>query len=235
MLRRSGLCILLTLALSCMALGLGAKRVSGAGQPSLGAAAISEDSKVAEAAPGLPLPDNGLVWILDSASGKPKLSRLYVNSGEGNLHRAKNFLRGSFFLDAVSTVEVPMPAAKVRSIGHTPIIFFRLTTDEQEEKASLAAGNANVVQTHLVLLHVHPIGDVRVLFGFTAHQIAGAVKLKEDVVDTSTEEIAGSAWRKITPTQPLPDGEYAVALMPDSVKDANSEVYDFGIGQRPSP
>jgi hypothetical protein len=193
------------------------------------------DATAPEAAPGIPLPEKGSVWILDSASDKPGLSRIYVNSGVPNLHRGKNFLRGSLFLDAIETVDLPSASAEIRIASHSPIIFVRTSTDQREEADSLAAGHTNVIQSHFLLLRMHVAGNARVLCGFKAPQIAGGVTLEEDEVDTLTEEIAGGFWQKITSKQPLPDGEYAIALMPDDKKNANTEAYDFGIGLQVKP
>jgi hypothetical protein len=231
-LRTGSLCIALIAALAWAISGLGAAQSIGATQSAQLEGQLSNASGP-EAVPGMPLPPEGLVWILDSPADKPQLLRLYVNSGANNLHRGKNLLRSQVFANAVITVDLPMAAAKIRIASHSPVIFIRMTTDEQEEAESLRAGNVNVVQTRFVLLRLHPAGESRALLAISAPQIAGAAIVKEDVVDSTTEQIAGGPWRKIAPAQPLPDGEYAVALVPTSVKDVTditSEAYDFGVG-----
>lgn len=179
------------------------------------------------------LPAEGLVWILDSPSDKPQLVRLYLNSGANNQHRGKNFLRAQVFANARMTVDLPMPAAKTRIANHSPVIFIRMTTEEQEEAETSRAGNASVLQRRFVLLRAHPAGQSRQLLALSVVQFTEEMTAKEDIVDSTTEQIAGGLWRRITPAQPLPDGEYAVALLPMSVKDVadiTSEAYDFGVG-----
>lgn len=181
-----------------------------------------------EAAPGVPLPVDGLVWIL--APAKPELSRLYVHSAAENMHRGKNLARSTFFLDAKATVDLPGTAAKNRTESYTPVLFVRETTDEQEARDSRAAGNEPVNEYGLVLLRLQPAGANRIVFGIAANPIAGKPKLVLDKVPVLTERIAGGQWRKITPQQPLANGEYALAFVDEAGVDASVDVYDFGVG-----
>jgi hypothetical protein len=160
-----------------------------------------------EVAPGIPLPANGMVWILDQKENEPRLSRIRLNSAHINGHRAENFVRAQFLvLKMGSSVELLGMAAKARVDSHTPAIFVRKSEEAEEEAQS--AVNPTSVQEHYVLLHAQVADDHRVLCTFTAWQLG----------------------LKLTPKQPIPDGEYAVVHMPDSKKMFETNSYDFGVG-----
>ena len=69
--------------------------------------------------------------------------------------------------------------------------------------------------------------DVRILTSFKIGALGG-VKRQEDVVETTTEVLPGGHWMKLTPTQPLLFGEYALMEI-ISEKEVNLGVWDFGI------
>ena len=218
-------------SLCCAALlGAAGLAVGAAQSPQAESASISATT---EAAPGISLPVTGLVWILNTSAAKPELSRLYVHSAAVNMHRGANFARealGSFFVDAKVTNDLPGIAATIRTDSRTPVLFVRKTTDEQEADDSHSAGQQPVNQYHPVLLQLQVAGPNRVVFGFTANQIAGKPKLVAKEIPALIEQIASGQWRKITPRQPLADGEYALTFEDAASTAVGVDVYDFGVG-----
>lgn len=185
-----------------------------------------------EAAPGIPMPGKGMVWILDQGENGPELNRIYLNIVHVNGHTAENFVKAQFLvLPMGATFELPNPAAKLRVRNHTPLIFYRISTEEEEEVKSVqSTANTQGIPAHYVLLRVKVAGDHRIPYTYVSWQLGIKRARREDDVDVSTEEIANGQWMKITPRQPLPDGEYAVVRMPDNKKYYESNAYDFGIG-----
>jgi hypothetical protein len=213
---------------------VGVVAISASGQSGLPDSASAGGAP--EAAPGIPLPANGLVWILDPVATKPDLSRLYVHSGAENQHRGRNLAEGavfSFFSNVKITIDLPGPSAGTRTKSNTPVLFVRMTTDEQEAEDSRAAGSEPVGKYQLVLLGVERAGKNRVVFGF-ASSSGGLSKPKmvASQVAILTQQI-GNEWRKITPQQPLANGEYAVTWENDAGTNATADVYDFGVGPAP--
>jgi hypothetical protein len=151
------------------------------------------------------------------------------------LHRGRNLARNTFFLDARATIDLPGASAKNRTDSLTPILFVRETTGKREAQDSRAAGNGPVNQYSLVLLRVQPAGANRIVFGIPANPIAGKPKLVLDKVPILTERIAGGEWRKISPQQPLANGEYALTFVDEVGADVSLDVYDFGVGPAPAP
>jgi hypothetical protein len=121
----------------------------------------------------------------------------------------------------------------VRISSHTPAIFIRKSELEEEELQS--AVDPKSAQSHYVLLRVRASDDRRQICSFSYWKFGGKRTRHEDDVEASVEEIAGGEWLKITPKQPLPDGEYAVMRMPDDKTQAGSQPYDFGVGPIPQP
>jgi hypothetical protein len=57
------------------------------------------------------------------------------------------------------------------------------------------------------------------------------VKQEEDVIPAKAEVLPGKHWLKLTPTEPLTVGEYAlVEILSD--KDINASVWDFQVNPR---
>ena len=196
------------------------------------ATAPGPDSSPVEIAPGIPLPPKGIVWILDKAEEKQELVRVSLNKASFNRHVGENVARTQFFLKAVATLELPEAAAKLRLSSRTPVIYVHKSVEEEEEVQSAATG---VVKGHYVLLRTRVVGGRRVIYGFSESPLFGKFnRQKEDEVEVISEEIAAGQWLKLTPKQPLPDGEYAVNKLPDDKKIGETFVYDFGIGALPA-
>jgi hypothetical protein len=184
-----------------------------------------------EAAPGIALPGKGMVWILDQGENGPELNRIHLNIVHVNGHTAENFVKAQFLvLPMGAAFELANPAAKLRVRTHTPVIFYRISTEEEEEvKSAQSAANTQGVPMHYVLLRVKVDGDHRIPYTYVSWQLGIKRARREDDVDVSTEEVANAQWMKITPSQPLPGGEYAVVRMPDNKKYYESNAYDFGV------
>ena len=185
-----------------------------------------------EAAPGIPLPGRGMVWILDQGENGPELNRIYLNIVHVNGHTAENFVKAQFLvLPMGATFELPDPAAKLRVRNHTPVIFYRISTEEDEElKSAQPAANRQGLAVHYVLLRVKVDGNRRIPYTYVSWQLGIKRARREDDVDVLTEEVDNVRWMKIIPSQPLPNGEYAVVRMPDNKKYYESNAYDFGVG-----
>jgi len=185
-----------------------------------------------EAEPGIPMPGKGMVWILDQGENGPELNHVYLNIVHVNGHTAENFVKAQFLvLPMGATFELPNPAAKLRVRSHTPVIFYRISTEEEEEVKSVqSTANTQGIAVHYVVLRVKVDGDRRIPYTYVSWQLGIKRARHEDDVDVSTEEVANEQWMKITPRQPLPDGEYAVVRMPDNRKYYESNAYDFGVG-----
>jgi hypothetical protein len=209
----------------CVAQEKGTMQSSSASETA--ASPSSENSRV-EVAPGLVLPEKGMVWILDQADNQPKLERIYLNDGRLNRHLAENVVRSQLLVFRMSTgIELKGTAAKLRVSSKTPAVFIHKSKEDEEESQSPA--NAKGVHAHYALLRLRIADDSRVICTFTSWQLGIKAGRHEDVMGVLTEELNGQ-WLKITPKGALPDGEFVITRLPDDKKLFESHVYDFGIG-----
>jgi len=188
----------------------------------------SSDNPQLEIAPGILLPEKGMVWILDQVENQPHLERIYLNDGRVNRHIAENIVRSQLLVFRMSSgIELKGTAAKLRVSSKTPVIFVHKSEEDEEESQSPA--NAKGVQAHYALLRLRITDDSRVICTFTSWQLGIKAGRHEDVVGVLTEELP-SQWLKITPKQALPDGEFVITRLPADKKLFESHVYDFGVG-----
>ena len=135
-----------------------------------------------------------------------------------------------------ATAELVGGASKSRFNNRTPAIYVRKAAEDEEaeEEQSQSSPDAKLIQSHYVLLRLQVDDDRRVVYTFTAWQAGIKQGRHVDEVESATVEVENGAWVKITPKQPLEDGEYAVVRLPDDKKSYEPYVYDFGIGP-PAP
>jgi hypothetical protein len=217
-------------ALSCAVVTICAAQERNPAQsaPSVEASASSSSAAPFEVAPGIALPAKGVVWILDQSDNRPELVRIYHNSVSNNSHRGENLARAQFFLKQVTTVELPGIAAKLRVNSRSPAIFVRKSMEEEDELQSDANGKS--APARYALLRMRVVEKSRVLYYYSFAQFSRKPTRHEDEIEGLTEEVSAGQWIKITPKDPLPDGEYAVVLKPDDKNLIDSFAYDFGIG-----
>lgn len=198
-----------------------------------------------EAAPGLRLPDEGGIFLLDTFENQPQLAELQQSGGDVEknskstvLHSLINPLAG-----ARQTIELPGPHAKIQSHTTTPSLYINIDLSAEANLPKDASANAQTASTATATTTAgqpHPLAptdrfkiiriDVK-----NGKRIAGAVKIAvTGKMSTDERLIAASAttmtggWIQLTPAEPLATGEYAVAEMMGS-EGMNIYVWDFGV------
>lgn len=193
-------------------------------------------------APGLHLPDQDGIFVLDYFQGIPELIRLDQTSGNVNRSAAHNVLRAAIdsFHGAQEPIRINGQAAPVRTHVDDPVLYVAIDNTTGE----IAPESAMMVDTHgassvqdknqysspdsgyaIVRVDVRPgervIGAVRI-------SRLGKTTQSADIVPTTAEILPGKHWMKLTPKEPLPVGEYALMeiLGPGVI---NLDVWDFGV------
>ena len=193
-------------------------------------------------APDLHLPDDDSVLALDTFHGQPQLAVLQQTDGQLNRQTSHNILRAA--VNPLSTahqiVVVPGERAAVQLHIPDPALFVRL--DDTPEKNAEAPAGALVVDTHgnrgipqpkvspesqYVIVRVDVRRGERVVTSFNIGML-GSTKRQADVVETTTTQLPGGHWLKITPNESLTFGEYALMEVLDA-RNINLGVWDFGV------
>jgi hypothetical protein len=192
----------------------------------------AEEARTPEVAPGLRLPADGGVILLDTFKGDQELVEISQNGGELNRNIGKNILRGAInpVASQKQSVELTGLHAFVQSHQTRPVIFISPPPDD----ANASTDSAKTAQ------HITPdqpadrfrivraeakkqsrvVGNIRIA-------IYGKVSQQEKFVETKVEPVSGG-WVKLTPASDLAPGEYAVVEMLG--KDGmNLYVWDFGV------
>jgi len=191
-----------------------------------------EEARSPIVAPGLRLPEDGGVVLLDTFQGQPQLSEIQQSSGQVNQNTKHNILRATInpIAGAKQSIEVAGAHAKIQSHTAQPTFYISLEegadiSPEQPQKTAAAQKPSDPLRFRIVRMQVKP--DKRIA-GNIKISMVGKVSQVENLVPTNSELMPGSGWIKLTPKAPLGPGEYAVAEML-SDEGMNLYVWDFGV------
>jgi hypothetical protein len=192
----------------------------------LGCVPLMAQTSLPVVAPGLSIPNGsgGVPLALDEYEGKKELVPVHHSTVEVNNHKGANVagsLAGSFFYKPKLTTELSGTRARTALHDARPSFYIHLNQDTDR------AGDTQASDTMVwALVRANVSKDRRVFAKVQFTQLTGNARRVEGVVDTDTETLAGG-WMKITPTQPLEPGEYAVMPIPKTPNTFASVVYDF--------
>jgi len=200
----------------------------------------AEELRSPQVAPGLRLPDESGVFLLDNFQSQPQLNELQQNGGELNKNMKGNILRAAInpIASAKQTIELKGEHAKVQSHVSIPAIYVNTTPDQDanasqqpqqpqqpEQPIQLPADRFKIVR-----MQVKPdkriVGDIKIA-------VYGKVSQEQKLVPTTSQPISGG-WVKVTPTSALTPGEYAVVEMLGK-EGMNLFVWDFGVNPAAPP
>jgi len=219
-----------------------------AGLPTAGAAELdkeleaerkAEEAKNPQVAPGLRLPDEGGVVLLDTYQGQPQLNALQQSGGTVNKNMKGNILRATInpIASAKQTIEVPGQHAKIQAHATLPTVYVNvqqmdeldqgdhIRPDDQPQKPQ-SAQLPQEPWDRFRIVRMQAKGDKRIA-GDIKIAVYGKVSQDVKIVPTTSEQISGG-WVKVTPTAPLTAGEYAVVEMLGK-EGMNLAVWDFGV------
>jgi len=192
----------------------------------------SEEAKSPHVAAGLRLPDEGGVILLDTFQNQPQLVELQQSGGQVKKNMKGNILRAAInpIASAKQTIEVPGLHAKIQSHATLPAIYVNV---EQQDMGAAAStqGPQQPQQPELPwdrfrIVRMQAKQDKRIV-GDIKIAVYGKVSQEQKLVPTTAAKLTGG-WVKVTPTNALIPGEYAVVEMLG--KDGmNLYVWDFGV------
>jgi hypothetical protein len=197
----------------------------------------ADEARSPHVAPGLRLPDDGGVILLDTFQTQPQLIELQQSSGELNKNMKGNILRATInpIAGSKQIIELPGLHAKIQAHVTVPAIYVNLEQQDQLAKATQIAEKTKEEQLpwdrfRIVRLQANRdkriVGDIKIA-------IYGKVSQEQKLVLTTASKLTGG-WVKVTPSGDLEPGEYAVIelLGKDGM---NLYVWDFGVNPSAGP
>ena len=191
----------------------------------------AEEAKTPQVVPGLHLPEEGSVVLLDTFENQPQLVELLQSGGELNRNRKENILRAAInpIASSKQTIELEGLHAKVQAHIALPSVYVNLSLPEgsnagpqqpqQPQQAEQPWDRFHIVRVQLKK-------DKRIVGELKVSPI-GRVSQEQNLVPTTSQRLTGG-WVMVTPTKPLEAGEYAVVELMGT-EGMNTFVWDFGI------
>jgi len=183
-----------------------------------------EEANSPEILPGLRLPGTGGVFLLDQFNGKPELAEILQNGSELNQNaNKKSVLRSAInpIGSSKHSFELKEPHAKIQSHVPSPVIYVDI--DEGALNDVPLSGRFRIARAE-VKKDTRVVGNLKVTFTGKASEVG-------NFIPTSVEKIGTGEWVKVTPTQDLTPGEYAVVEMLGP-EEMNLYVWDFGVNRQ---
>jgi len=190
----------------------------------------AEEARSPRVAPGLRLPEDGGVFLLDTFQNQPQLDELQQSGGELNQNTKKNILRAAInpLASARQTIELDGVRAKIQSHTGVPAIYVNIDPQNANGAPVTVKGEAPPLPpTERFKIVRTEIKNGKRIAGAIKIAPYGKVKADERFVPSSAQELTGG-WIKISPKEPLAPGEYAVAEML-AKEGMNLYVWDFGV------
>ncbi|MFZ0733425.1 MAG: hypothetical protein WAM79_13945 [Candidatus Sulfotelmatobacter sp.] len=202
------------------------------------------ETKLPEVAPGLRLPEADGVFLLDNYQGEPQINELQQTAGDVDRNPKGNIFRGAInpIAGLKQIIELDGDHAKIQAHVDVPALYINVNdapdqidqiglqsdTAHQREQAQQPQ-QAAVPFDRFRIVRTEVKGNRRIL-GDVKRQVTGKVTQDEHLVKTTITQVNGG-WLKVTPTETLAPGEYALVEMIGE-KGMNLDVWDFGVNPK---
>jgi hypothetical protein len=212
----------------------------------------AELSHLPQVAPGLRLPEDSGVFLLDNFQGQPQLVELQQAECDINPNTKANILRGALrpIASAKQTVELDGEHSTLHAHVAVPSIYINMGDAPNNEAPSGETASAKPSQPSLDaprtqqpqqpqqperaivpfdrfrIVHAKVKNGKRIV-GDLKRNAAGKVNQDQNFVKTTIDQV-GSGWLKLTPTEDLAPGEYALVEIQDN-QGMNLYVWDFAV------
>jgi hypothetical protein len=220
----------------------------------------AERSHLAQVAPGLRLPEDSGVFLLDNFQGEPQLVEMQQTEGDVNRNARGNIFRGPLtpIVNPKQTVELEGEHAALHVHVTVPSIYINVDEQDRDQPPSGQTASARLNQPSLDAPRAEPqrpqqpqqpeqplvpfnrfrIVRVKVKGGKRMvsnikRNAAGKVSQDQDFVNTTIDRISGG-WLKLTPTHDLEPGEYALIEIQGN-EGMNLYLWDFGVNPNGPP
>lgn len=190
----------------------------------------AEEARSPHVAPGLQLPEEGGVFLLDTYETRPELNPIDQRGGAVNKNMKGNVLRAAInpVASAHQTVELPGKHAPVQAHVGVPSLYINIDRGQETEvpPASPSKEDQPLPTERFRIVRLEGKGDKRVV-GDIKIAVYGKISQDAKFIPSTAQPMSGG-WVKLTPTESLPNGEYAVVEMLGK-EGMNLYVWDFGV------
>lgn len=190
----------------------------------------AEQARSPQVAPGLRLPDEGGIFLLDTYENQPQLAELQQSGADLGQNTKTNILRSAInpLAGMKQSIELPGTHAKIQSHTGVPSLYINIDLNDGAPAVAQTAGDPPPLPPteRYKLIRIEAKGGKRVA-GAVKVAVTGKMKTDERFVPATATAMTGG-WVKLTPTDPLLPGEYAVAEMLGK-EGINLYVWDFGV------
>jgi len=202
----------------------------------------AEESKMPQVAPGLRLPEESGVFLLDNYKGEPQLVEVQQTAGDVDRNTKANIFRGAINPIAGVKQIIELEGAHASTQAHVEVPSLYINIDQgpdspgdshsssgrsagQEPQQPQQPQQARVPFDRFRIVHADVKNGKRILGG-VKRNVTGKVSQDQNVMKTTIESVKGG-WLKVTPVESLAKGEYALVEM--SQEGMNLYVWDFGV------
>lgn len=206
-----------------------------------------------EVAPGLRLPENSGVFLLDSFQGEPQVLEIQQTAGDIARNSKANIFHGALNPAGLKeTIELEGAHAPVQAHVDVPSLYINLADDPnqptdinqavkdssrtpQASQQPQTAQQPSVPFDRFRIVHADVKNNKRIV-GSVKRQATGKISQEQHLAKTTITRVSGG-WFKLTPTEPLPPGEYALVEMTGQEdvmgkQGMNLYVWDFGVNPK---
>jgi hypothetical protein len=207
-------------------------------------AAEREEAKARrpEVAKGLELPDEDGVFALDTYEGNPELVEMLPSELNANTKSKHGLATLNPMAGNNASLELDGAHAKVHLHVNDPVLYLSLNARDDAEQVVSHAMTVNTGGAREVASRKHGAHSASSGFAVVrvdarrAIRIVGAIHMSpngtvtqdEDIIPAKVDVLPGKHWLKITPSQQLTIGEYALVEI-ISASDINQSVWDFRV------
>ncbi len=208
-----------------------------------------EETLLPQVAPGLRLPEDSGVFLLDSFQGEPQIVEIQQTAGDISRNTKANIFRGAInpIAGLKQTIELEGAHAPVQSHVDVPSLYinFDAAPDQPsttKDSTRNAQGSEQPQQPQQPIVPFDRFRIVRTevkngkrIVGDVKRQVTGKISQEQHLVKTTTTRVSGG-WLKITPTESLAPGEYVLVEMmaqeATGKEGLNLYVWDFGVNPK---
>lgn len=179
---------------------------------------------VPDPVPGAHITNGSIPWAVDVYDGKQELVPIHHTTVDVDNHRGRNVagsLAGGFFYKPKMTTEIAGTHARVALHTGKPVFYVHVMSDP-------GGDSTGGLFDHWAIVRAVVKKDHRVISQIKFTQLTGKAKRDDSQVDTTVATLK-DGWLKITPVDPLANGEYALLPVTSVANTFSTVVFDFTI------